>query len=143
MNKVVEKGGEVLLEKGLEVVLGKVAGGFAAAGLIALDFFDGANDERKDAAKERARAVLHCEHIDLCPKGSGTPVSDMVNWCVRTKGMAFLFDGVALCHPTQANFDVGRLSTRVCRWDAKSGDVIDQNHGMSLRPCEICSGAKK
>lgn len=51
------------------------------------------------------------------------------------KGMAFVFEGIALCHE-QADFEVKKLSTHVLRWDGKV--ITSWSGNLHIKPCNTC-----
>lgn len=98
-------------------------------------------DKHDESVRDRARELLKCNHIELCPKGWGTQVSDIIEWVKSKKGCAFVYDGAALCH-FQASLQAGSLSANVYRWDAKESYVTSRPLSEPLTPCQVCSPAK-
>lgn len=98
-------------------------------------------DKKAEEVRDAARKKLGCVHIERCPQkiGSGQTTS-MVEYATEEHGMAFVFDGIALCH-AQADFDVKKLSTWVWRWDGKF--VSHHPSGLHIQPCLICSRKAK
>jgi hypothetical protein len=106
-----------------------------------VDVLKSSNDSQLDASCERAREVLKCTHIEVMPSRGYHPATvDMLNWVTTKKSVAFLFDGFALGHPTQADLDVKAVSTRVYRWNKRTKQVEDGYSDMHVRPCSVCAG---
>ena len=131
---LLEEGLKTVFKKGIKVVGGPISGG--AITFIAL--YNKVVDKKCEEVRDKAREKLHCAHIELCPeKIANTPTSNMRDYVIEHQGMAFMFDGVALCH-AQAEFGVKTLSTWVMRWNGTQL-VLNGNGGMPIMPCLICS----
>jgi hypothetical protein len=63
----------------------------------------------------------------------------MLEWILACKGMAFVFEGIALCHE-QATLDVKKLSTDVLRWDGKV--ITSRSANLNIQDCRTCSQKK-
>lgn len=104
--------------------------------LATVKLWDAYATHEHEEARDRARAILGCNHIEVCPLPVGaTATTAMVVYATRKRGMGFLHDGFPLCHH-QADLDVKPLSTRVYRWSGS--DVVQGNRGMHVQPCTIC-----
>jgi len=131
--------GEVLLQEGLKKLAGG-AGRFVPGlgqALTVTTIVMKIVDKHVEEVRDDARAKLGCNCIEVCPeKFGGTPTSHMVNYAAEHHGMAFKYNGFALCHP-QADFDVNKLSSWVLRWNGKHV-VLNQSGGLHIQPCLIC-----
>lgn len=138
---------EVLVKEGAKKLLKKATslGSKAIPGLgtavTATELIGAWADKKHEEVRDQARQRLNCNHIEVCPKMNlaNTPTSDMVQYAYERGGMAFRYNGFALCHH-QADLDVKILSTEVYRWDGKL--VIPGNGKMHIKPCDICSRRK-
>jgi hypothetical protein len=132
---------EVLAKEVAQKLGGKAVGAlgipFLGEGIAAIMLLKKTTDKMEEEVRDKARTILRCKHIEVCPTGTGaTQITNMVNFVAGDKAMAFRFDSVALCHQ-QPNFDVKVLSTEVYRWDGQY--VSSGSAGLHIQPCLICS----
>src|SRR5262249_23635967 len=129
------------LGKKLVGVVGKAADipGLGVATAV-VDAWDWVVDKKIEEVRDQARSLLGCTHIEVCPTRFGnTPITNMIDFAKDKKGMAFMYEGFALCHP-QADFDVKLLSTDVIRWD---GSNFTRGSGnLPPQPCLLCTNAQ-
>lgn len=88
------------------------AGTVAKWAMKALKFAD---SQYEKAIRDKAREALGCKHIVVCPHGTfNTRQTDMIDYVLQSCGMAFVYEGIALGHPS-SDMDVKKLSTQVIR----------------------------
>ena len=94
---------EILLEEGLKTVLKKgikAAGGpIAGAAFTFTSLLYKVVDKSCEEFRDHARNYFHCSCIQICPDYWGATSHRMHNFVIQHQGMAFIFDGIALCHP--------------------------------------------
>ena len=118
--------GDVVLK-----ALGDVAGNVDIAGSAIGTMLDANAEQMRD----KARGLLSCSCIQVCPNGLGGTQSDAIDFVTKHQGMAFIFGGVALCH-TQNDFDVKPVSSDVYRWIGTQ--VVHNKIGsLHIQPCLI------
>jgi hypothetical protein len=118
--------------------LGHAVGGLSVP-LLLTNIAKFALNEEAIYRRNKAREVLKCQCIQVCPKGYFEQQTEaMRRYADQERGMSFLFDGVGLCHP-ENDFDVKQLSTFVIRWC--QGRARIEFRGMHLRPCWKCANA--
>ena len=115
---------------------GELAGGIGAA-LALTALVSAMVADREEEVRDAARVKLNCEHIQLCKGSVGSgQTTGMIEYVSEKHGMAFVYHGIALCH-AQANFDSGKSSAHVFRWE--DGAVIKGTGKKGVHKCRICS----
>jgi hypothetical protein len=112
------------------------AGTVAKYAMKVLQFADSQNEKR---IRDKAREILGCKHIVVCPHGTfNSRQSDMIDYVKHSRGMAFVYESIALGHPCD-DMDVKRLSTQVFRHQFVDGkDSFTDSPKHNAMSCSRC-----
>jgi hypothetical protein len=114
-----EKGTEIGAKFAAKLPLASTPGSLAVSLVdLVLKVVD---SQHEKAVCKKAQEALGCKHIVVCPHRTGNPRSvDMIDYIKTTRGMAFVYESVALGHPS-SDLDVKKLSTQVYRHEFVGG----------------------
>ena len=105
-----------IAEKAAEYAASTAAGAVGAPARIITTILKLADGSHERSVRDKARELLNCKHIVVCPHGTfNTRQTDMIDYVKEKMGMAFVYESVALGHH-QSDLSVKALSTQTIRY---------------------------